>query len=105
MAVISVWGIEQILATLLMCRPISCNWEIVVDGHCGNTTASLIAGAGINTLYVDLSFAFDHAIAPHLHLIPPGPGPVSSASLSLPFDLCVLFQGKQLINGFLARTL
>ncbi|KAL8944868.1 MAG: hypothetical protein Q9216_000158 [Gyalolechia sp. 2 TL-2023] len=49
-AIVSIWGIEQILATLLMCRPISRNWRIVVDGHCGNVTANLVAGAGISTL-------------------------------------------------------
>ena len=50
--VVTAWMIQQILASLVLCRPISINWGTSVNGTCGNVAANCLAGAGINTLYV-----------------------------------------------------
>ena len=50
--VVTAWMIQQILASLVLCRPISINWDTSVNGTCGNVAANCLAGAGINTLYV-----------------------------------------------------
>lgn len=50
--VVTAWMIQQILASLVLCRPISINWDASVKGRCGNVAANCLAGAGINTLYV-----------------------------------------------------
>ncbi|KAI4108944.1 MAG: hypothetical protein LQ339_002063 [Xanthoria mediterranea] len=52
--VVSAWMIQQVLASLLMCRPISYNWDASVNGTCGNVAANCLAGAGINTLLLFL---------------------------------------------------
>ena len=49
-AVVSVWCVEQIAASLLLCRPISYHWNTDQEGHCGNVMASCLAGAAINVL-------------------------------------------------------
>ncbi|KAL8671865.1 MAG: hypothetical protein Q9168_003655 [Polycauliona sp. 1 TL-2023] len=49
-AAVSAWMIQQVLASLLLCRPISFNWDASVNGTCGNVAANCLAGAGINTL-------------------------------------------------------
>ncbi|KAL8702155.1 MAG: hypothetical protein Q9201_004547 [Fulgogasparrea decipioides] len=46
----SVWCIQQILASLLLCHPISYNWDGSIDGHCGDVAANCLTGEGINTL-------------------------------------------------------
>ncbi|KAL9038286.1 MAG: hypothetical protein Q9180_003232 [Flavoplaca navasiana] len=48
--VVTAWMIQQILASLVLCRPISINWDASVNGSCGNVAANCLAGAGINTL-------------------------------------------------------
>ncbi|KAI4253158.1 MAG: hypothetical protein L6R42_007692, partial [Xanthoria sp. 1 TBL-2021] len=48
--VVSAWMIQQVLASLLLCHPISINWDASVNGTCGNVAANCLAGAGINTL-------------------------------------------------------
>lgn len=52
--VLIAWALEQILATLFLCQPISYNWDGSIDGHCGSVAVNCIAGAAINTLYVIL---------------------------------------------------
>ncbi|KAL8998557.1 MAG: hypothetical protein Q9169_002397 [Polycauliona sp. 2 TL-2023] len=47
---VSAWMIQQCLASLLLCHPISFNWDASVTGTCGNVAANCLAGAGINTL-------------------------------------------------------
>ncbi|KAL8896774.1 MAG: hypothetical protein Q9192_002918 [Flavoplaca navasiana] len=47
---VTAWMIQQILASLVLCRPISINWDASVNGTCGNVAANCLAGAGINTL-------------------------------------------------------
>ncbi|KAL8735269.1 MAG: hypothetical protein Q9181_002881 [Wetmoreana brouardii] len=49
-AVVSAWGIEHILVSLFLCRPISYNWDGSIDGHCGDVSANCLAAEGINTL-------------------------------------------------------
>ncbi|KAL8775533.1 MAG: hypothetical protein Q9209_000029 [Squamulea sp. 1 TL-2023] len=48
--VVTIWMIQQVLAILLLCRPISINWDASVTGTCGNVAANCMAGAGVNTL-------------------------------------------------------
>ncbi|KAL8953746.1 MAG: hypothetical protein Q9222_000428 [Ikaeria aurantiellina] len=48
--VVSAWGIQQILASLFLCNPISFNWNGSIQGSCGDVAANCLAGAGINTL-------------------------------------------------------
>ncbi|KAL8711335.1 MAG: hypothetical protein Q9220_004232 [cf. Caloplaca sp. 1 TL-2023] len=48
--IVSAWGIQQILASLFLCHPISFNWDGSIQGRCGNVAANCLAGAGINTL-------------------------------------------------------
>lgn len=50
--VLSAWALEQVLATLLLCQPISYNWDGSIDGHCDSVAVNCIVGAAINTLYV-----------------------------------------------------
>ncbi|KAL9586743.1 MAG: hypothetical protein Q9212_000689 [Teloschistes hypoglaucus] len=50
LVVLSAWALEQILATLFLCQPISYNWNGSIDGHCGSVAVNCIAGAAINTL-------------------------------------------------------
>ncbi|MCJ1465714.1 hypothetical protein MMC07_004333 [Pseudocyphellaria aurata] len=54
MFVVCLWCLEQVLATLLICRPISYNWNFKSQkGHCGNEVANVIAGAAVN-VFTDL---------------------------------------------------
>ncbi|MCJ1427901.1 hypothetical protein MMC29_005807 [Sticta canariensis] len=54
MFVVCLWCIQQVLAALLICKPISYNWNFHNQtGTCGNTTANCIAGAAIN-VFTDL---------------------------------------------------
>lgn len=54
MFVVCLWCIEQVLASLLICKPISYNWQFKTQqGTCGNTMANCIAGAAIN-VFTDL---------------------------------------------------
>lgn len=49
MFVVCLWCVEQVLATLLICKPISYNWDFTTQkGSCANTTVNCIVGAGIN---------------------------------------------------------
>ncbi|KAI4259363.1 MAG: hypothetical protein LQ352_000772 [Teloschistes flavicans] len=48
--VLSAWALEQVLATLLLCQPISYNWDGSIDGHCDSVAVNCIVGAAINTL-------------------------------------------------------
>ena len=51
MSVVCLWCIQQVLAALLICKPISYNWDFHNQtGSCGNTTANCIAGAAVNVL-------------------------------------------------------
>lgn len=50
--VVTTWMFQQVLASLLLCRPISYNWDASVNGTCGNVAANCLAGAAVNTLYV-----------------------------------------------------
>lgn len=49
MFVVCLWCIQQVLAALLICKPISYNWNFHNEtGICGNTMANCIAGQAIN---------------------------------------------------------
>ncbi|KAI4243954.1 MAG: hypothetical protein L6R40_003164 [Gallowayella cf. fulva] len=48
--VVTTWMFQQVLASLLLCRPISYNWDASVNGTCGNVAANCLAGAAVNTL-------------------------------------------------------
>ena len=43
-----------VLATLLICRPLTYNWDHTVNGTCGNTYA-LYLGGGIANLLLDVA--------------------------------------------------
>ncbi|KAL8798701.1 MAG: hypothetical protein Q9182_006452 [Xanthomendoza sp. 2 TL-2023] len=47
--VVTLWMIQQLLASLLLCQPISYNWDASVNGHCGNVAVNCLAGAAVNT--------------------------------------------------------
>lgn len=53
MGAVCVWCFEQVLASILICRPVSFNWNFNQKGHCGNVTANCLAGAAIN-VFTDL---------------------------------------------------
>lgn len=54
MFVVCLWCIEQVLANLLICKPISYNWNFRTHkGTCGNTVANCLAGAAVN-VFTDL---------------------------------------------------
>lgn len=54
MFVVCLWCVEQVLATLLICKPISYNWNFRTQkGSCGNEVANVIAGAAVN-VFTDL---------------------------------------------------
>ena len=50
MIIICLWCIEQIAASLLLCKPVSFNWNFKQKGSCGNLMADCLAGAGVNVL-------------------------------------------------------
>ncbi|KAL8780406.1 MAG: hypothetical protein Q9213_006491 [Squamulea squamosa] len=66
--VVTVWMIQQVLAILLLCRPISINWDVSVTGTCGNVAANCMAGAGVNTLTDILILILPMPIIWHLHV-------------------------------------
>lgn len=50
MIIICLWCIEQVAASLLLCKPVSFNWNFKQKGSCGNVMADCLAGAGVNVL-------------------------------------------------------
>lgn len=49
MFVVCLWCIQQDLTILLICKPISYNWDFKSQkGTCGNIVANSIAGAAVN---------------------------------------------------------
>lgn len=50
MLICSLWCVQQLLASLLLCKPVVFNWDrSIPEGHCGNVKANGVAGAAINT--------------------------------------------------------
>jgi hypothetical protein len=46
MTIICLWAISVLLETLLLCRPVSYNWDATVEGTCGDrNTVYVVAGA------------------------------------------------------------
>ncbi|KAL8734369.1 MAG: hypothetical protein Q9166_001567 [cf. Caloplaca sp. 2 TL-2023] len=66
--VVSAWMIQQVLASLLLCHPISYNWDPSVNGSCGDVAANCLAGAGINTLTDILILVLPMPIIWRLHV-------------------------------------
>lgn len=52
--VVSVWCFEEVLANLLLCKPIDYIWDKSLDGHCVNVVAHSLASAAFN-LFTDIS--------------------------------------------------
>ena len=51
MAITSMWGFEDILTSVLICQPISFNWDTSVrGGHCADVRTFFLVSGGINTL-------------------------------------------------------
>lgn len=50
MIIVCLWCIEQVAASLLLCKPVSFNWYCKQKGSCGNVLAACLAGAGVNVL-------------------------------------------------------
>lgn len=50
MIIVCLWCIEQVAASLLLCKPVSFNWNFEQRGSCGNVMAECLAGAGVNVL-------------------------------------------------------
>lgn len=51
-AIVACWSISSILATALICHPISYSWGGTAEGHCGNQVA-LYKGIGVINLITD----------------------------------------------------
>ena len=49
-AIVCIWCFQQVLAAVLICKPISLNWNFNQEGHCGNIMANCLAGAAINVV-------------------------------------------------------
>lgn len=50
MIIVCLWCIEQVAASLLLCKPVSFNWYFTQKGSCGNVLEACLAGAGVNVL-------------------------------------------------------
>ncbi|KAL8820396.1 MAG: hypothetical protein Q9223_001387, partial [Gallowayella weberi] len=66
--VVTLWMIQQSLASLLLCQPISYNWDASVNGHCGNVAANCLAGAVVNTFTDILILILPMPTIWHLHV-------------------------------------
>lgn len=47
-AVVLLWAVEAVLASLLLCHPISANWHRVPGGHCGDQVTIYFANGLLN---------------------------------------------------------
>ncbi|KAL8979617.1 MAG: hypothetical protein Q9205_005091 [Flavoplaca limonia] len=86
---ITAWMIQQILATLVICRPISINWDASVNGTCGNVAANCLASAGINTLTDILILILPMPIIWRLH-VPLRNKLILSLIFGLGFLICII---------------
>lgn len=50
---VAVWSISSLVATGLICQPISYSWGGSVEGHCGDQVA-LYKGIGVINLFTDV---------------------------------------------------
>ncbi|KAL8678144.1 MAG: hypothetical protein Q9186_005476 [Xanthomendoza sp. 1 TL-2023] len=66
--VVTLWMIQQVLASLLLCQPISYNWDASLNGHCGNVAANCLAGAAVNTFTDILILILPMPTIWHLHV-------------------------------------
>ncbi|KAL8876720.1 MAG: hypothetical protein Q9198_005133 [Flavoplaca austrocitrina] len=87
--VVTAWMIQQILATLVICRPISINWDASVNGTCGNVAANCLASAGINTLTDILILILPMPIIWRLH-VPLRNKLILSLIFGLGFLICII---------------
>lgn len=53
-ALVGVWSMASIVATLLICQPISYSWGGSIQGHCGDQIA-LYKGIGVVNLFTDIA--------------------------------------------------